>query len=94
MTDHYCQFSGGGDISIKSKTRSLHILQGAQEVRDPELSPRNNNESTSSLIIEGKFDHCNPSHLKYQLFANNNIMVLSCVTNFIQKIDEYDEAFV
>jgi len=73
VMDLYCQFSGGGDISIGSKTRSLHILQ---EVQDPELSPRNNNESTSSLTIEGKIDHCNPNDLKYQLFAN---IVLCCL---------------
>lgn len=53
--DHYCRFSGGGDIYIEKKGMSLVIVTDLDK-RDISLSPRYEDEDgcITGLTIEGK----------------------------------------
>ena len=79
ITDHYCQFTGGGDIYLEKLTESLVIYSG------PESSPTEDTETVSGLIIETKKVDCSDESLRCQLFANT---ILTCITTFLNKCKE------
>jgi len=89
ITQHYCQFSGGGDICIHGVNLETLVVNGDidhDELLD--LSPIHSGTSTSTtLSIEGKrgdFAH----KLKHQLWAN---MVIACIMKFINTIPHFNE---
>jgi len=91
-TDHYCQFSGGGDLFITKKASSIVICHhDAVHSSQSHRSPIHEDEHMSGLTVVKKSDAIIDS-LKYQLFANT---VLNSVGNFIYrcKNEKYDEAF-
>lgn len=95
-TDHFCRFSGGGDIFISKKTVSMVISQQHDDPPDDypsPRSPRNDSDHMSGFTVEGKKSEAKSiASLKYQLFADT---VLNCVANFVTKCEtENSEAFI
>ena len=85
-TDHYCQFSGGGDIYIENLKESLVIYSGPELSKDGTLTPGGDTESAS---IEGDYTH---QSLRDQLLANS---ILACTSTFLKECQmEYDSAFI
>ena len=91
-TDHFCQFSGGGDLCIYDLQKPL-VVQGSIAEQDDEeldckLSPVRKGTCKSTLSIEGKKDGCDHDKLQHQLWAN---MVITSVTKFINRIPSFSE---
>ena len=85
-TDHYCQFSGGGNIYIEKLKESLVIYSGPELSKDGTLTSGGDTESTS---IEGDYTH---QSLRDQLLANS---ILACTSTFLKECQmEYDSAFI
>ena len=83
---HYCQFSGGGDIYIQSTIPVVILSQPVKEgEQDLSLSPKNELEHISTMVIEGKKMDCNSEAIRNQLFAN---IILLCVTSFIDNLEK------
>ena len=53
ITDHYCQFTGGGDVHLEKLGESLVIYSGP-ELSDVTLSPTEDTETISCLTIKAK----------------------------------------
>lgn len=90
-TEHYCEFSGGGDIYICNKNISTPLVFTAGETEldqpDEELSVGGGNVKVSQLSllsIEGKKGNFSPEKLKYQLWAN---MITLVIGNFIKAVN-------
>ncbi|XP_065882459.1 uncharacterized protein [Dysidea avara] len=98
-TDHFCQFSGGGDIHITIKKESLVI----SDVRDDSHSsqqqddypshpsPIEKSDLISGFAVEEKKLAVNKELLKCQLFGD---IIVHSVGNFIACIDECNEDFI
>ena len=65
-TDGYCQFTGGGEIVIEAAEVPLTIVDHL----DPPASPKFDDETISSVTIEGKRMDWEKEYIKCQLFAN------------------------
>jgi len=53
--DHYCQFSGGGDLFITKKASSMVICpHDADHSLQPHRSPIYENEHMSGFMVEGE----------------------------------------
>ena len=87
----YCEFTGGGDLHVQRKGKSL-LICNTQPVQDLSLSPEHDTESISSLIIEGEKSDRKPS-LYNQLLANT---ILGVVTQFVTECQdkEYSDSFL
>ena len=87
----YCQFTGGGDIHVQRKGKSLVICNTLEQ--DLSLSPVHETESVSSLVIEGKLYISKKRTLTHQLIANT---ILCCVEQFVAECrnKEHDETFL
>ena len=85
----YCEFTGGGDIYLQRKGKTLVICNTLEQ--DLSLSPVHETESISSLVIEGKLSK--KDALTHQLIANT---ILCCVEQFVMecKNKEHDETFL
>ena len=68
----HCEFTGGGDIFIKKKGRSVSITN----IGSVPISPVHETEAISSLVIEGK----KSDSVTKQVIANT---ILCCVTQFV-----------
>ena len=101
-TEHFCRFSGGGDILISKKTElmvisSLRDSNSSQQRDDDSLypsqpSPKEATECISGFTVEGKkMEAKSYESLKHQLFAD---VILNCVSNFMANVNEYSEAFI
>ena len=53
IMDHYCQFTGGGDIHLE-KLGELLVIYSGSELSDVTLSPTEDTEIISCLTIEAK----------------------------------------
>ena len=91
ITDHYCQFTGGGDLYLEKLTESLVIYSGPELSEGLTLSPTEDTETISGLT-KGKRIDCADESLRCQLCAN---IILTCITTFVNKCKEkYDASFI
>lgn len=68
------------------------IYSGPELSKDVTLSPTEDTETISWLIIEGKKSDCTDESLLYQLIANT---ILACITTFVKNCKQkYDAAFI
>ena len=61
----YCEFSGGGDLLIKTDNNSCVVVQ--EEIRNPGSSPTEPKTAIQHMAIEGKKGEEDIEKLKYQL---------------------------
>ena len=92
ITDHYCQFIGGGDIFLEKPGESLVIYSGPDLSKDVTLSPTEDTETISCLTIEGKKSDFTDESLLNQLIANT---ILTCITTFLKNCNQkYNASFI
>ena len=88
-TDHYYQFSGGGDIYIENLKELLVIYSGPELSKHGTLTPGGDTESASIKGEKGDYTH---QSLRDQLLASS---ILACTSAFLKKCQmEYDSAFI
>ena len=90
VTQHYCQFSGGGDICIHGDNLETLVVDGDIDgiTNDERLDLSPIHSGTSTSTIEWKRGNFALRKLKHQLWAN---MITASIMKFISTIPHLNE---
>ena len=79
--NQYSQFSGGGDLLIKTNEHACVVVQ--EDIEATEMSPIYKGTAVQHLAVEGKKNVCEMEKLRWQLCAN---MIVASILQFMDNL--------